>query len=171
MVSFGMSHLQPCGRSHRRHDFHLTQLAPKVLSCKGRLRSRICRTSDVLLDTWRGRVENAQMTLRMCASEGPGFKPYIKHFMMLSSQACAGFSLPQFHNFNKLRNQKVLIERTVIGQILDAHAAGQARAANSGMQASNAGPREENWAAYLRRRACCYQQQAHEKGGHFVAVP
>ena len=49
---------------------------------------RIDRNSDALVDSWKGRMENAQVTLRMCASEGPGFKRYVKHFLMLSAQAC-----------------------------------------------------------------------------------
>ena len=37
---------------------------------------RICRNCNDLVDSWRGRFDNAQVTLRMCAAEGGGFKRY-----------------------------------------------------------------------------------------------
>ena len=128
---------------------------------------RIDRYSDALVDSWKGRMENAQVTLRMCASEGPGFKRYMKHFLMLSCQACVEFRLRQYHRYNTVNRKKVLTERQVIGGILDCW---HRTAANSGMRISNGGPGEPNFLAFLRRRARRYSAQAHKYGGHFAAV-
>ncbi|CAE7195513.1 dennd1a [Symbiodinium sp. CCMP2592] len=128
---------------------------------------RIDRYSDALLDSWKGRMENAQVTLRMCASEGPGFKRYMKHFMMLSSQACVEFRLRQYHRYNTLCRRKVLTERQVIGGILETWHKGTP---NSGMRISNGGPGEPGFLAFLNRRARRYRAQARRLGGHFAAV-
>ncbi|CAK9009411.1 unnamed protein product [Durusdinium trenchii] len=128
---------------------------------------RIDRNSDALVDSWKGRMENAQVTLRMCASEGPGFKRYVKHFLMLSAQGCVEFRLPQYHRHNTLNRRKVLTERIVIGGILDGYHRG---AANTGMNISNGGPNENSFVAYLRRRCRRYRAQANRLGGHFAAV-
>lgn len=129
---------------------------------------RICRTCNAVVDSWKGRMENVQVTLRICASEGPGFKRYIKHFMALSAQACVELRLHQYHQFNRVQKRKVLTERIVIGGILETYA-GQAPA-QSGMRVSNGGPHEGNWISYLRRRARRYRWQAHREGGHFAAL-
>ncbi|CAE7471948.1 unnamed protein product [Symbiodinium natans] len=131
---------------------------------------RIDRYSDALVDSWKGRMENAQVTLRMCASEGPGFKRYMKHFMMLSSQACVEFRLKQYHRYNTVNRRKVLTERQVIGGILDCWNRTTANSGNSGMRISNGGPGEPSFIAFLRRRARRYRAQAHKLGGHFAAV-
>ncbi|CAE7524656.1 dennd1a [Symbiodinium sp. CCMP2456] len=129
---------------------------------------RIDRYSDALVDSWKGRMENAQVTLRMCASEGPGFKRYMKHFMMLSSQACVEFRLRQYHRYNTLCRRKVLTERQVIGGILETWHKGTS---NSGMRISNGGePGEPTFLSFLSRRARRYRAQARRLGGHFAAV-
>lgn len=127
---------------------------------------RIDRNSDALVDSWKGRMENAQVTLRMCASEGPGFKRYVKHFMMLSAKACVEFRLTQYHRHNTLNRRKVLTERIVIGGILDCY---HRRATNTGMRISNGSPGDD-FVACLRRRARRYRAQASKQGGHFAAV-
>ncbi|CAJ1355936.1 unnamed protein product [Effrenium voratum] len=125
---------------------------------------RIDRSSDALVDSWKGRMENAQVTLRMCASEGPGFKRYVKHFMMLSAQACVEFRLQQYHRHNTANRRKVLTERIVIGGILETY---QRRALNTGMRISNG---EAGYLSFLRRRCKRYKAQAAKLGGHFAAV-
>ncbi|CAJ1431869.1 unnamed protein product [Effrenium voratum] len=125
---------------------------------------RIDRNSDALVDSWKGRMENAQVTLRMCASEGPGFKRYVKHFMMLSAQACVEFRLQQYHRHNTANRRKVLTERIVIGGILETY---QRRALNTGMRISNG---EAGYLSFLRRRCKRYKAQAAKLGGHFAAV-
>ena len=125
---------------------------------------RIDRNSDALVDSWKGCMENAQVTLRMCASEGPGFKRYVRHFMMLSGQACVEFRLPQYHKHNTLNRRKVLTERIVIGGILDSYHRGSA---NTGMRISNG---ENGFISYLRRRCRRYRAQASKLGGHFAAI-
>lgn len=127
---------------------------------------RIDRNSDALVDSWKGRMENAQVTLRMCASEGPGFKRYVKHFMMLSAKACVEFRLTQYHRHNTLNRRKVLTERIVIGGILDCY---HRRATNTGMRISNGSPGDD-FVTCLRRRARRYRAQASKQGGHFAAV-
>lgn len=111
-------------------------------------------------------MENAQVTLRMCASEGPGFKRYVKHFMMLSAKACVEFRLTQYHRHNTLNRRKVLTERIVIGGILDCY---HRRATNTGMRISNGSPGDD-FVTCLRRRARRYRAQASKQGGHFAAV-
>ena len=125
---------------------------------------RIDRNSDALVDSWKGRMENAQVTLRMCASEGPGFKRYVKHFMMLSAKACVEFRLQQYHRHNTLNRRKVLTERIVIGGILDCY---HSHATGTGMRISNGA---EDYLSCLRRRARRYRAQAHKLGGFFAAV-
>eukprot|EP00434_Breviolum_minutum_P020708 symbB.v1.2.018261.t1/scaffold1446.1/size211836/4 len=125
---------------------------------------RIDRNSDALVDSWKGRMENAQVTLRMCASEGPGFKRYVKHFLMLSAQACIEFRLAQYHRYNTLNRRKVLTERIVIGGILDCY---HRNIPSSGMHISNG---VDDFIACLRRRARRYRAQAAKQGGHFAAV-
>ena len=53
--------------------------------------TRLSRTCDGMIDTWRGRLENAQFTFRMCGAEGDGFKKYIKNFLMWSSKCLIEF--------------------------------------------------------------------------------
>lgn len=125
---------------------------------------RIDRNSDALVDSWKGRMENAQVTLRMCASEGPGFKRYVKHFLMLSSQACVEFRLAQYHRYNTQNKRKVLTERIVIGGIIDSY---QRRLSNTGMRISNG---DSDFLTYLKRRGRRYRSQAEKLGGHFAAV-
>lgn len=129
---------------------------------------RICRTCDSLVDSWRGRMENVQVTLRICASEGPGFKRYIKHFLALSDKACMEFRLRQYHQFNRARKKKVLTERLVIGGILEA-IMGQTRP-DSGLRVSTGCQDQANWSTYIRRRARRYRWQAHREGGYFAAL-
>lgn len=128
---------------------------------------RIDPRTDALLDSWKGRMENAQVTLRMCASEGPGFKRYLKHFMMLSSQACMEFRLPQYHRFNTEKKRKVLTERIVIGGILESYSGSTP---GSGIRVSNNAAAEGDYLKYVRRRARRYRLQAHRLGGHFAAL-
>merc|ERR1711957_1102559 len=60
---------------------------------------RICPHCDDIADSWRGRFENAQITMRMCASEGRGFKDCIQNFMMLSTEDSVDTNLHTFYRW------------------------------------------------------------------------
>lgn len=138
------------------------------LSGRGSGMPRICRSCDSLADSWRGRMENVQVTLRICASEGPGFKRYIKHFLALSARGCFEMRLQQYHQYNRACRKKVLNERLVIGGVLEA-AEGKLPA-ESGIRVSNGGQGEDGWRAHVARRSRRYRRQARRAGGHFAVV-
>lgn len=129
---------------------------------------KLCRQCDDVYESWRGRMENMQLTLRICASEGPGFKRYMRHFMALSLKGCAEFHFKRFHNANRERKKKVLTERVVIGGILEA-AMGMASQKEVGIRVSNGAP-DEDWSTFLTRRSKRYRKQARRAGGHFAVL-
>lgn len=97
---------------------------------------QICGTCDGVQDAWRGRFDNAQVTLRMCAAEGVGFKRYIRSFLMLSSRAAIDFDLPAFYRWSVAQRKKVLTERVVLGTLLGVHR-GRHRARDCGVFVDN----------------------------------
>ncbi|CAE8719284.1 unnamed protein product [Polarella glacialis] len=111
---------------------------------------RICRYCNDLVDSWRGRFENAQVTLRMCAAEGGGFKRYVQHFMMLSAKATFGLHLPSFYRWCVTQKRKVLTERVVLGTLLEAHQGTLPNGSNSGLRV---GRTRGSWEHALRELA------------------
>ncbi|CAK0873972.1 unnamed protein product [Prorocentrum cordatum] len=130
---------------------------------------KTCRACEGVTETWRGRMDNMHVTLRQCASEGPGFKRYMRHFMALSPAGSAEYNLHKFHNYNRNMKKKVLTEQTVLGNLLVR--AKRGIGPECGIHArSSAGAAAPSWATLLRRRARRYRKQALQEGGHFAAV-
>lgn len=130
---------------------------------------RICQQCDSIMDSWRGRFENAQVTLRMCASEGCGFKSYVRHFLMLSSKACFAFELPTFYRWSVDVSKKVLTERQVIGTCLDVYD-GRVEAQACGVHVENG---VGSWERAVRTLASHLRHEAHSprsNGGTFLAL-
>lgn len=75
---------------------------------------RLCTRCNGVADAWRGRFENAQVTLRACML-GRAFRSYVKAFLMLSARSMVYFDLPAFN-----ASRDVLTERAVLGTILRA---------------------------------------------------
>lgn len=128
---------------------------------------RICPQCDSCADTWRGRYDNIQATFRMCGGEGAGFKPYLRHFLMLSTKASATFDLPTFYRWLCARKKKVLNERTVIGSMLETYSR-RHRPAECGIDVGNTW---STWEQQLRQVAEQFRSEAHQtRGGKFGAL-
>lgn len=127
---------------------------------------RICSNCNSVVDTWRGRFDNAQVTLRMCAAEGGGFKRYVHDFLMLSAKATMQFHLPTFYQWSVSQKKKVLTERVVLGTLMDIH--------NRRMPAQGCGINVENlpcrWVDSLRAHARQLRFEAHAGQGAFAAL-
>ena len=126
---------------------------------------RICQ-NDAIADTWRGRFENAQITLRMCAAEGNGFKRHIPWFLMLSAYATVSYHLPTFYKWCVAQGKKVMTERVVIGTMLEVH--------SETVRGSECGVAVENWAnswkTSLKNVARQFHTEAMKSGGQFAAL-
>jgi len=127
---------------------------------------RICSHCNGCWDTWRGRFENAQVTLRMCAAEGGGFKRYVEAFLMLSAKATMEFHLSSFYQWCKSQKKKVLTERVVLGTLLEVHCR-RVSAQDSGVKVENY---PGHWVESLRAQARHLRQQAHAGQGKFAAL-
>lgn len=125
---------------------------------------RICKHCNDLADSWRGRFENAQVTLRMCAAEGAGFKKYIQHFLMLSAKASFSLHLPSFYRWSVRQKRKVLTERVVLGTLLEAY---QGSIANCGVQV---GARPGVWKDAVRETANQLLREARRAGGKLAVL-
>eukprot|EP00931_Biecheleriopsis_adriatica_P114100 TRINITY_DN8953_c0_g1_i2.p1 TRINITY_DN8953_c0_g1~~TRINITY_DN8953_c0_g1_i2.p1 ORF type:complete len:539 (-),score=84.19 TRINITY_DN8953_c0_g1_i2:165-1781(-) len=122
----------------------------------------ICDHCNDLVDSWRGRFDNAQVTLRMCASEGAGFKDYVQDFLMLSVKASFALNLQNFYRWSVQQKKKVLTERIVLGSLLEAS---QRRLkGKTGIDVSN------SWQRTLRDLAGQYRKKADEINCKFVAL-
>eukprot|EP00929_Paragymnodinium_shiwhaense_P015428 TRINITY_DN12350_c1_g1_i2.p1 TRINITY_DN12350_c1_g1~~TRINITY_DN12350_c1_g1_i2.p1 ORF type:complete len:442 (+),score=61.24 TRINITY_DN12350_c1_g1_i2:126-1451(+) len=125
-----------------------------------------CRQCDSVVDTWRGRWDNAQTTLRMCAAEGAGFKKYVDMFLMLSARGCSEMHLPTFYQFLKDEKKKVLSERQVIGSILESYQ-GSITPRYSGIRTTNV---RGGWEWALRDTMKKLSYEASQTGGHCTAL-
>jgi len=134
--------------------------------CHRAITPKICRQCDDVAESWRGRFDNVQVTLRMCAAEGAGFKRYVHNFLMLSSQACANFHLPTFYRWSVGQNRKVLTERIVLGTLLDVHSC-RLSSDECGIRVKN---NYSSWRGELRRLASEMQDQARKLKGKFAAL-
>jgi len=124
-----------------------------------------CRC-DGITDSWRGRFENVQITLRTCAAEGSGFKSYVQSFLMLSAKATVQFHLPTFHKWSVASRKEVLTERVVLGTMLEVHRR-QVSPGDCGVTVQNF---PGAWGEVLRGRARQLQREAHDNGGKFAAL-
>mmetsp|Transcript_13645 Transcript_13645/g.26369 ORF Transcript_13645/g.26369 Transcript_13645/m.26369 type:complete len:748 (-) Transcript_13645:66-2309(-) len=128
---------------------------------------RTCRTCDSLVDAWRGRFDNMQITLRMCAAEGGGFKKYTKIFMAQSCKLSLRFHLPTYYQWLVSTKKKVLCERMVIGSILDYYHGKPMVDDRCGFRVQNT---VGSWEHDLRGVAKTLQREAHENDGKFAAL-
>mmetsp|Transcript_22447 Transcript_22447/g.62786 ORF Transcript_22447/g.62786 Transcript_22447/m.62786 type:complete len:552 (+) Transcript_22447:114-1769(+) len=127
---------------------------------------RMCNHCDSVTDSWRGRFDNAHVTLRMCAAEGTGFKRYVHRFSMLSSRACVDFHFPSFYRWSVAQKKKVLTERIVLGSILGVHA-GHLSPRDCGIRVSNT---RGSWERLLEDVAQQLRHEARSDGGRFAAL-
>ena len=127
-----------------------------------------CTTCDGIYDTWRGRFDNAQITLRMCAAEGRGFKRYIDKFLMYSSKLSVLFDLKTFYDFLRWQNKKVLDERMVIGTVIDLVTGKIKMSPNTnGIDLSTF---NESWKEGLQSVAHGMSNSANKVGGRFAVL-
>ena len=122
---------------------------------------RLCPTCGDLQDAWRGRFDNAQVTLRMCAAEG-GFKPYIASFLLLSTGACVSYDLHRFYKWCVRAGKKVLTERLVLGTMLEVHRGSRPTTTDRGVCVSN---EPQCWHHFLSHACEAMQKKAREQGG------
>jgi len=129
----------------------------------------LCTHCDSIIDAWRGRLDNAQVTFRMCQAEGGGFKPYVRSFSMLSAKATVEIALPEFYRWCNFKGKKVMTERVVIGTILEAYQ-NKDTTKGSGVLVGNAA---DAWEGILRNMAERLRKEADESSngrGALVAL-
>ena len=78
--------------------------------------------SIALARSWKGRLDNVQVTFRMCKGEGCGSKPNVEHFFMLRHTGCAYIDIPEFWRERVRIRKKVPTEECVLGCLADSYA-------------------------------------------------
>lgn len=78
----------------------------------------LCGTCGSVADSWRGRLDNFQCTLRMCCAEGQLFRPCVSQVALISPRAALNYSLPELGAWMHASGRKRPNEALLIGAAL-----------------------------------------------------